>query len=210
MVIYKRKAISLLLLSREPGSASPALTILSQCYNPSVNISRLTYRARQFWNALLSPAKRVPSEVLLPHLKSAQIILFRRMQPSEQVHSYQIFQRLQTAGQVTPDLLAAALLHDVGKIQVPLSIFDRIVIVLGKRLFRRAALRWAEGTPHGWRRPFVVAEQHAGWGADLASQAGATALTVELISHHHDRPIRDLDPQTEELLAALQAADDER
>jgi hypothetical protein len=34
MVRYMGKAISLLLLSREPGSASPALTILSQCYNP--------------------------------------------------------------------------------------------------------------------------------------------------------------------------------
>jgi hypothetical protein len=174
-----------------------------------VNLSRLTYRSRQFWNALLSPAKRVPSEALLPHLKPVQIILFRRMQPSEQVHSYQIFKRLQTAGQVTPDLLAAALLHDVGKIQVPLSIFDRVVIVLGKRIFRKAARRWAAGTPHGWRRPFVVAGQHAGWGADLASQAGATALTVELIRRHHDGPPRDLDARTEELLAALQAADNE-
>ena len=209
MVIYKRKAISLLLLSREPGSASPALTILSQCYNPSVNISRLTYRSRQFWNALLSPSKRVPSEALLPHLNSAQLILFRRMQPAEQVHAYQIFKRLETAGQTTPDLLTAALLHDVGKILVPLSIFDRIVIVLGSHLFRRAAQRWAEGTPHGWRLPFVVAEHHAGWGADLANQAGATALTVELIRRHHDRPVQNPDSHTEHLLAALQAADDE-
>ena len=209
MVIYKRKAISLLLLSREPGSASPALTILSQCYNPSVNISRLTYRSRQFWNALLSPGKRVPSEALLPHLGSAQIVLFRRMQPSEQVHSYQIFKRLQAAGQVTPDLLAAALLHDVGKIMVPLSIFDRVAIVLGKRLFRRAAQRWGEGTPHGWRLPFVVAEHHAAWGADLARQAGASVLTEELIRRHHDFLAGDPLSPTEQLLVALQAADDE-
>jgi HD domain len=209
MVIYKCKAISLLLLSREPGSASPALTILSQCYNPSVNISRLTYRSRQFWNALLSPGKRVTSEALLLHLTSAQFILFRRMQPAEQLHAYQIFKRLQVSGQATPELLTAALLHDVGKILVPLSIFDRVVIVLGKHLFRRAALRWAEGTPHGWRLPFVVAEHHAGWGADLASQAGAPALAVELIRRHHDGPGQNLDPDTEHLLAALQAADNE-
>ena len=210
MVLYKCKAISLLLLSREPGSASPALTILSQCYNPSVNISRLTYRSRQFWNALISPSKRVASEALLPHLNPAQLVLFRRMQPAEQVHAYQIFKRLEMSGQTTPDLLTAALLHDVGKILVPLSIFDRIVIVLGSHLFRKAALRWAEGTPHGWRLPFVVAEQHAGWGADLASQAGATPLMVELIRRHHDSPVRNPDSHTELLLAALQAADNER
>ena len=174
-----------------------------------MNISRLTYRSRQFWNALLSPGKRVPNEALLPHLNSAQFILFRRMQPAEQVHAYQIFKRLQTSGQVTPELLTAALLHDVGKILVPLSIFDRAVIVLGKRLFRSAALRWAAGTPHGWRLPFVVAAHHAGWGADLASQAGAPALTVELIRRHHDRPGQNPDLDTEHLLAALQAADNE-
>jgi hypothetical protein len=132
------------------------------------------------------------------------------MQPAEQVHAYQIFKRLETAGQTTPDLLKAALLHDVGKILVPLSIFDRVVIVLGKYLFRKAALRWAEGTPHAWRLPFVVAEQHAEWGADLASQAGASPLTVELIRRHHDSPVRNPDSQIEHLLAALQAADDGR
>jgi hypothetical protein len=131
------------------------------------------------------------------------------MQPAEQVHAYQIFKRLESAGRATPDLLAAALLHDVGKILVPLSIFDRIVIVLGRHLFRRAAQGWAAGTPRGWRQPFVVAEHHAGWGADLASQAGATPLTVELIRRHHDRPGRNPGSQTELLLAALQAADNE-
>ena len=117
------------------------------------------------------------------------------MQPAEQVHAYQIFKHLETAGQATPDLLTAALLHDVGKILVPLSIFDRVVIVLGNHLFRKAARRWAEGTPQGWRLPFVVAEHHAGWGADLASQAGAPALTVELIRRHHDGLGQNPDPQ---------------
>jgi hypothetical protein len=147
--------------------------------------------------------------MLLPHLSSAQIVLFRRMQPAEQVHAFQIFKRLESAGQSTPDLLKAALLHDVGKILVPLSVFDRIVIVVGKHLFRKAARRWAEGTPHGWRLPFVVAEHHADWGADLACQAGATALTVELIRRHQDTPNLNPDSQTERWLAALQAADNE-
>jgi hypothetical protein len=130
------------------------------------------------------------------------------MQPAEQVHAYQVFKRLESAGQTTPDLLAAALLHDVGKILVPLSIFDRIVIVLGKYFYRKATQRWAAETPHGLRLPFVVAEHHAEWGADLACQAGATALTVELIRRHQDTPNPNPDSQTERLLAALQAADD--
>ena len=84
----------------------------------------------------------------MPYLTPAQLSLFRQMQPSEQVHAYQIFKHLETAGQTNPDLLAAALLHDVGKILYPLSIFDRVIIVLGKRLFpeRRKALGCRDAT----------------------------------------------------------------
>jgi hypothetical protein len=217
MVIYERKAISLLLLSREPGSASPALTILSQCYNPSVGvlrwnnavmIARLAYRSRQFWNALLGSRKYLTDEALFPYLTPVQQLLFRQMQPSEQAHAYQLLKRLETAGQTNADLLAAALLHDVGKILYPLSILDRVMIVLGKRFFSRAVQHWAEGTPSGLRLPFVVAERHAEWGADLAAQAGATSRTVELIRRHQEPPLPDPSSQTERLLAALQAADD--
>jgi HD domain len=174
-----------------------------------VTISRLAHRFRQFWNALLNPAKRITSESLSHHLTPAQISLFRQIQPSEQVHAYQIFMHLINAGQTNPDLMAAALLHDVGKIRYPLSIFDRVLTVLGKRIFRDASKRWAAGTPHGLRMPFVVAERHAEWGAALASQAGATSRTVELIRHHHDLHLPDPGSQTRLLLAALQAADDE-
>ncbi len=166
--------------------------------------SRLAYRTRQFWNALPGPRKRVETEALLPQLPPSQIVLFRRMQPSEQAHAYQMFERLKAAGQTDSDLLAAALLHDVGKVLIPLSLLDRVVIVLGKRFFRRRAGRWSEGTPSRLHRPFVVAAHHPDWGADLAGQAGASSRTVDLIRRHQDIPSTD-DP----LLAVLQSADNE-
>ena len=177
--------------------------------NDAVMISRLTYRSRQFWNALLSPRKPVPSQVLVSHLTPPQLGLFHRLLPAEQTHAFQIYERLKTAGHNNPDLLSAALLHDVGKILQPLSILERIVIVLGNRLFRGAAQRWAGGPARGLRRPFVVAGQHAGWGANLASKAGATTVTVELIRRHHDPHLHEPGSPIEELLAFLQAADDE-
>jgi len=170
----------------------------------SVMLSRLAYRTRQFWNALPGPLKRVETEALLPHLLPSQVVLFRRMQPSEQTHASQMLERLKAAGQTDPDLLTAALLHDVGKILVPLSILDRVVVVLGKRFFRRRAMRWGEGTLSRLRRPFVVAAHHPEWGADLAEKAGASSRTVDLIRRHQDIPSAD-----DSLLAALQAADDE-
>ena len=172
-------------------------------------LSRLAYRLRQFWNALPIPRKRVESEALLPHLSPSQIVLFRRMQPSEQAHSYQVLERLKAAGQTDPDLLAAALLHDVGKVLYPLSILDRVVIVLGKRFFRSKARQWSEGAPNRFRRPFVVAVHHPAWGADLSRQAGASARTVDMIRRHQDPLSPNQASHTGRLLAILQAADNE-
>ena len=171
--------------------------------------SRLAYRTRQFWNALPGSRRCVEIETLLPHLTPSLIVLFRRMQPSEQAHAYQVFERLKTSGQTDPDLLAAALLHDVGKILVPLSLLDRVVIVLGKHFFSRSARRWSEGTANRSRRPFVVAAHHPGWGADLAEQAGASPQTVDLVRRHQDPISLNPGSHAERLLAVLQAADNE-
>jgi hypothetical protein len=172
-------------------------------------ISRLAYRTHQFRNSLFSSNDEIPSEVLHDYLTSAQFKLFQQMQPSEQAHAYKIFKHLKNTGRTNPDLLCAALLHDVGKILHPLSIYERVLIVLGRGLFPKATRRWAGASPHGLRRPFVVAAQHAEWGAELAAQAGATTLTVELIRHHHDTAVHNPDSHAQHLLAALQAADDE-
>jgi hypothetical protein len=169
-----------------------------------VTPSRLVYRTRQFWNALPGHRKQVETEVLLSHLSPSQIVLFRRMETSEQAHAYQVFERLKATGHTDPDLLAAALLHDVGKVMFPLSILDRVVVVLGKRFFRRRALLWSEGAPKSFQRPFVVATNHPQWGADLAEKAGASSRTVDLIRFHQETSSVD-DP----LLLALQSADDE-
>ena len=179
-----------------------------QCYNPHVTmITRLAYRSHQFWCALFPTRGGLTSEVLRPYLSPAQQNLFRRMQPAEQAHAIQVLNHLKAAGFDDPDLLAAALLHDVGKVVVPLSLLERVLIVLGKRLFPDAVHRWGKGTPRGLHRPFVVAARHTDWGAELAAQAGASPLTVELVRRHHAAPEDQAGPAADRLLAALRSAD---
>ena len=63
-----------------------------------------------------------------------------------------------------------------------------------------------EGATPG--RPFVVAERHPDWGAEMAAQAGASALVVELIRRHQETPDPRPVNQADRLLQQLQVADD--
>jgi len=169
--------------------------------------SRLVYRLKQFRKAVLRSGKDVATQSLQPYLNPSQIVLFRRMHPSEQAHAMEVLEQLRKAGHDEPELLAAALLHDVGKILSPLSACERAMIVLGQHFFPGLAKRLSQGAPRGLHHAFVVSERHAAWSADLAAQTGASARTIDLISRHQDPlpdPPRSL---TERLLAALQNAD---
>lgn len=170
--------------------------------------SRLLYRIRQFKLALLPPRQVVATSDLMAILTPAQMVLFRQLQASEQWHAYRVMRALFEAGQRDPDLLTAALLHDIGKILSPLSPLDRAWIVLVRRLSQGLAERLGQGNPAGLFRPLVVASQHAAWGADLALKVGASPLTVELIRRHEDADVPAMDEPVQTLLKHLREVDD--
>ena len=169
---------------------------------------RIQYRIRQFRQAVIRSGKVIATERLKPYLNPSQIVLFRRMQPCEQAHAVEVLDQLRAAGHNEPELMTAALLHDVGKILSPLSLFERVLIVLGQALFPRTVERLSRGEARGLGHAFVVAAQHAQWGADLAAQTGAPAGTVELIGRHQQRLTTPPASPSDHLLAALQSADD--
>ena len=181
--------------------------------------SRILYRLHQFWSALVAS----PSEGELDNISSLltppQMALFRQMHRSEQAHSIRVMRAvLQSSDGVQAgprdDLLRAALLHDVGKSRYPVRIWERALIVLSKAILPGKVKRWGEGIaigdgPLGWRRAFVVSQQHPAWGAQMAAEAGASPLVAALIRRHQDfrsTPDGDLEDR---LLRLLQAADHE-
>jgi hypothetical protein len=198
-----------------------------------MNAARILYRTRQFWQILRIAPSKDELDRARSRLTPAQLALFLRMQPGEQSHSLRVYSKLVEAGESDPDLLAAALLHDSGKIRYPLSLGERAWIVIGKALFPNQARGWSQEEIQGpkravfWKRPFIVAERHPDWGADLVSKAGASNRTIALIRRHQEILSRDLQmdslaeghklPTDQEqtqyseewLLHKLQAADDE-
>jgi hypothetical protein len=178
-----------------------------------MSLARLVYRTEQFRKYLGFRAAPLDLGEAQGILTPPQMELFLRLQPGEQAHSLQVLQRLREQGQADPDLMVAALLHDVGKVRFPLHLWERVWIVLAPQLIPGRFRAWGEAQDNldrrpWWQRACAVAVQHPAWGADLAQAAGCSARAVSLIRRHQEH--QPLDPQIEEdqLLARLQAFDE--
>ncbi|MCC7129426.1 MAG: hypothetical protein B6D39_01185 [Anaerolineae bacterium UTCFX2] len=174
---------------------------------------RPIYRIRQFWSALTAAPSEPEAQHLEEVLSPSLMALFRQQPPAEQRHSLKVYARLVAQGENSPELLAAALLHDVGKSRSPLCAWERALVVLVQAAAPDLARRWGSGAQHdaarGWRRSFVVAAQHPAWGAEMARAAGAAPLTVNLILRHQDAPLPVWEAgQEDRLLFILQNQDD--
>jgi putative nucleotidyltransferase with HDIG domain len=169
--------------------------------------SGITYRVIQFLRAVRDSATSEELHHTKTVLPLALFEIFCQMLPFEQAHAIRVYQHLCEEGYTDPDLLAAALLHDAGKARAPLRPWERALYVIGGELFPEKAEKWGEREPKGLVRGFVVAHQHAEWGAEMAEKAGASSRTVRLIARHQDEDFSDLPPDEQALLTALQKVD---
>lgn len=167
------------------------------------------YRLRQLRDNLTArPLSEEAKHELAEYLSPPEQQLFESFSAADQRHSYRVFRTLRASGYNHPDLLVAALLHDIGKTKYGLSAWDRTVIVVGQTFAPHRVEAWGSGPPEGMRRPFVVRLKHPEWGADMARSAGSRPAVVELIRRHQDRLTEPVD-EADWLLLRLQQADDQ-
>ncbi len=136
--------------------------------------SKIKYRIWQFGQSL----KRSPGEIewnwVENILSPEEQIMFRQLPVPDQNHSLRVLDSLIAGHEEDPDLLKAALLHDLGKIKQPLRRWERVFAVLVRGIFPDNHHKWGTGDPSGIKRPLVVINQHPQWGADLAEEAGSS------------------------------------
>lgn len=165
----------------------------------------IRYRVGQFLRAVTARAslahEKEKLEQLLSVLPPAGRELFYRQAPQDQRHALEVCEALRSAGYTNPDLLAAALLHDVGKAAAQLPPWMRGVLVLSEQLAPEALSEQLQDA-----EPFEAYVDHPEIGARWAEEAGCSALTVALIRRHQEQ-LTCLQSEEDRLLAALQAAD---
>ena len=173
-------------------------------------LDRAIYRVRQFLGEVWARPLSAEAVTEIQQLLTAQEwTLFERYSQSDQNHSYAVMKTLQGVGCQEAMLLKAALLHDIGKTKIPVHLWDRVAMVLGKVLAPNKVRTWGQGTPAGWRRPFVIKEKHPEWGAEMALHAGCSEDLVTLIRSHQDPPGMIQDAELGATLRQLQWADDQ-
>lgn len=197
------------------GTASGKAAVVCSSYQDPVPGELIAmYRLQQGLRALATWLRPVDDARAARLLSPGLFALYRQMRRSERQHSLRVLNALQRSGHTDPDLLAAALLHDVGKIRCPFTLPEKVLVVLVKAARPRLYARLGNSPAHGWRRPFAVSVQHPAWGAEMVAVAGGSPLLVELVRRHADSTVAPdeladpVAPDTNALLSALQQADD--
>lgn len=194
-------------MDREPG--------------PRPVLARMAYRARQFFHALTAPLGLEEPEGIAAVLTPSQRAFLDRMPAADRRHAFAVYRILREQGHRSPDLLAAALLHDLGKAALAPPIWVRVLVVLLERFAPRFLERLSPARGNEingrriFRRPARLMEylahyrDHAELGAQWAEALGCSPLTVALIRRHHERGVRAEESEENRLLALLQAADEQ-
>lgn len=134
--------------------------------------------------------------------------LWRRMPGADRRHAVGVAREVERAlgVEAARPVLAAALLHDVGKTECGLGVYGRVVATLcGMIAGRETAKHWARS--RGFTRKVGLYLLHPDLGGDLLGMAGSDPLTEAWARQHHRSPASwTIDPH---VAKALKAADDD-
>ena len=175
---------------------------------------KLAHLSQRFFRALWpGPARAVDLAWAESILTPAAMAEFRRLPNHDQRHALGVARDVQdpargNPGRRRPRWLAAALLHDIGKLDARLGVYGRVVAtVSGALAGRRMADAWSER--RGFTRRIGLYLRHPELGASRIRLAGGPEEAARWAEAHHQPdtwPDLELPPA---VVAALDAADND-
>jgi hypothetical protein len=133
--------------------------------------------------------RRADEEWAREKLLAAEVGLWARMSNPDRRHAVAVAREVERAlgHEATRPVLAAALLHDVGKIESRMRTYGRVIATVSLAVAGREAARvWRKG--RGFVRRVGLYGLHDELGGDLLAMAGSHPLTVAWAREHHLPP----------------------
>jgi hypothetical protein len=152
-------------------------------------VARLTHLAGRFFGSLRPGGPRAADrDWAESQLLDDEVPLWRRMSGADRRHAAGVARRVEVAlgNEATRPVLAAALLHDVGKVESGLSTYGRVIAtVSGAVIGRDPETIKAWTRTRGFTRRVGLYLQHPKLGGDLLGMAGSDPLTEAWAREHH-------------------------
>lgn len=150
-------------------------------------LSAAWHLGRRFFSSLAAKALSADELARVESLLSEpELALFRRMSVADQRHSVSVEARAARAG-VRAEAQAAALLHDIGKLDAALGTYGRVAGTLARSVLGRARVARRASAPGIVGRIGRYVD-HAARGEALLREAGARDLVATWAGDHHRRP----------------------
>jgi hypothetical protein len=139
-----------------------------------------------------------------------ELELWKQMSRADRRHAVGVARRVEAAlgPDATRPVLAAALLHDVGKLDANLGVYGRVIATISGAVVRHdpdVIRDWTR--TRGFTRRVGLYLQHPRLGGDMLALAGSDDLTVAWTRQHHLPPDEWTLPP--DLANALKEADDD-
>ena len=171
----------------------------------------ITHLARRFFGSLRPGGpSAIDAEWAEAQLLPDEVVLWQSMSRTDRRHAAGVARRVEIAlgNEATRSVLAAALLHDVGKTEANLGTYGRVIATIsGAAIGRDPDIVRAWTRTRGFTRSVGLYLQHPRIGGDLLAMAGSDPLTEAWTREHHlPEDQWTIDPH---IGAALKAADDD-
>jgi hypothetical protein len=174
-------------------------------------VARLGHLTKRFFGSLRPGGPpRASWEWISEQLTDGEAELWCQMSGPDRRHGHAVARRVERSlgHEATREVLAAALLHDVGKTQSGLGTYGRVVATLSGSVVGHdpdTIKNWTR--TRGFTRRVGLYLQHPKLGGDLLGMAGSEPLTEAWAREHH-LPAEEWSVP-EHLAEALKAADDD-